>query len=288
MRRALQIGFLVLAPVTVFAAMVGVDRAFGGLGRGQDYVIRLELPPAAGEIGLPKVEGPLDPSRPLVVIDAGHGGRDPGAGTGTLKEKALTLALAQALRDRLIKMGGVRVAMTRDDDSFLVLEERASIARRLKADLFISIHADSAPSSDARGASVYTLSERGSSQTAALLAEAENRADVINGVALSGQSNEVSAILVDLSQRETAALSEDFARLILREGSGRLNFRDGGIQSAAFIVLKSADLPSVLFETGYISSAEDAARLNSSEGRRSFAEVTARAISVYFARHTGG
>ncbi len=288
MRRALQIGFLVLAPVTVFAALLGVDRAFGGLGRGQDYVIRLELPPAAGEIGLPKVEGPLDPSRPLVVIDAGHGGRDPGAGAGPLKEKALTLALAQALRDQLIKTGGVRVALTRDDDSFLVLEERASIARRLKADLFISIHADSAPGADARGASVYTLSERGSNQTAALLAEAENRADVINGVPLSGKSSEVSAILVDLSQRETAALSEDFARLLLREGMGRLNFRDSGIQSAAFIVLKSADLPSILFETGYISSAEDAARLNSAEGRRSFAEVTARAISVYFARHAGG
>lgn len=288
MPRRLSFLLVIVAPVAVFAAMVLADRAFGGAGRGYDYVVRLSLPPPADEIGLPKVLGPLDASRPLVVIDAGHGGHDPGAGNGSLKEKALTLALAQALRDALLAGGGVRVALTRDDDRFLLLPERAGIARRLKADLFISIHADSSGNPDASGATVYTLSERGSSDTAARLAESENRADVINGVSLSGKDDAVSAILVDLSQRESAAQSADFAGLVLREGSGHLNFREQAIQSAAFIVLKSADLPSVLFEAGYISNADDAAWLASSQGQQAFADATARAVRVYFARRLAG
>ena len=288
MRRLVQITIIFLAPIAVFAALVGLDRAFGGQGRGRDYVIRLNLPPPAGEVGLPHVEGPLDPSRPLVVIDAGHGGFDPGAGTGSLKEKALTLSLAKALRDALLAHGGIRVALTRDDDRYLLLPERAGIARRLKADLFISIHADSAPNSGASGGTVYTLSDRGSSQTAARLADAENRADTVNGVQLSGLSNSVNAILVELSQRETAAASADFAQLILREGEGKLRFKDRSIQSAAFVVLKSADLPSILFEAGYISSPDDAGWLHSQEGKQAFADATAQAIRVYFARHQPG
>ncbi len=282
--RLLPLLLLVLAPVGVFAAMVAVDRMFGAPGRGLDYVIRLDLPPAGGEIGLPRIEGPLDASRPLVVIDAGHGGHDPGAGSGSIKEKAVTLALADALRDRLLAQGGVRVALTRDDDRFLLLTERAGIARRLKADLFISIHADSAVDDEATGATVYTLSGRGSSEAAARLATKENRADTVNGVALGQQSDAVSAILVDLSQRETEARSHEFARLVLREGAEWLHFREQGLQSAAFVVLKSADLPSVLFEAGYISNPADAAQLASAGGRRIFADVTARAIRVYFAR----
>ncbi len=288
MRRAPPFILLLLIPVAVLAGLVWLDSAFGIAGRGRDYVIRLDLPPPAGEVGLPPIEGPLDPSRPLVVIDAGHGGFDPGAGSERVREKDITLALARALRDRLIEGGGVRVALTRGDDRFLVLEERAGIARRLKADLFISIHADAAPTDAARGGTVYVLSERGSNQTAALLAEKENRANVINGVQLSRQSGDVSSILVDLAQRETLAQSEDFAALILREGRGDLHFKDGAIQSAAFIVLKSADLPSVLFEAGYITSPEDSAWLKSGEGRDAFAKSVAQAIRVYFARHQPG
>lgn len=287
MRRLLQIGLLLLSPVVLLGAMLLADRLLGGPGRGRDYVVRLTLPPGSGEVGLPQVQGPLDPSRPLVVIDAGHGGHDPGAGTDGLREKDLTLALAMALRDELLAHGGVRVALTRSDDRFLVLEERAGIARRLKADLFLSIHADSAPGSDASGGTVFTLSDRGSSQTAARLAEAENRADTVNGVQLSRQADAVSAILVDLSQRETRALSEDFAALILREGEGQLRFKDRNIQSAAFVVLKSADLPSVLYEAGYISSPDDTAFLDSAGGRAAFAKATAGAVRAYFARHGG-
>jgi N-acetylmuramoyl-L-alanine amidase len=288
MRSATNLLLLILAPLAgialLFALLLVADRYFGAPGAGRDYVLRIPLPQAGGRLGLPPIEGPLDASRPLVVIDAGHGGHDPGAGAGTLREKDITLALAQALRARLLADGGVRVALTRDSDRFLLLPERAEIARELKADLFISIHADSAVNPDAWGATLYTLSDRGSNEEASRLAASENRADTVNGVALSGQSDAVSAILVDLSQRESAAQAAEFARLVLREGTGKIDFRERSIQSAAFIVLKSADVPSVLFEAGYLSNQNDAARLASPEGRQRFAEVTARAIRIHFAR----
>lgn len=285
MRRVLLLLLIVLAPLAAFAAMVAVDRTFGAAGRGFDYVVTVELPPAGGIAGLPKIEGPLDASRPLVVIDAGHGGKDPGAGAGTLKEKALTLGLALALRDELLKQGGVRVALTRSDDTYLFLEERPGIARRLGADLFISIHADSTEGeTTARGATVYTLSSKGSSQEAEKIAVRENAADLVNGVRIKEQSDQVGAILVDLSQRETQSLSEQFAGLILREGGGLIPFKVETSQSAAFVVLKSPDVPSVLFEIGYLNNPEDMGRLSSPAGRNAFAGTLAQAIKVFFAR----
>jgi N-acetylmuramoyl-L-alanine amidase len=277
---------VLLAPVAVFAAMVAADRMFGAPGRGYAYVLRVELPEPMDEVGLPTIVGPADAGRPLVVIDAGHGGHDPGAGAGATKEKDLTLALAIALRDRLVADGGVRVALTRSEDRYLFLDERSGIARRMNADLFLSIHADSVAGSDASGASIYTLSDKGSSQTAARMAERENRADRINGVSLASANDAVSAILVDLSQRKAQSRSDEFAALLLREAKGQIGFRDDAIQSAAFVVLKSPDVPSVLFETGYISNAEDTARLLSAEGRQAFAQSTASAIRVFFARQT--
>jgi len=285
MRRDLKIGLVVIAGVLLCLAIAGGLWFYGKRTVSKPFSIGLALPPPAGEVGLPAIKGPLDPSRPLVVIDAGHGGFDPGAGSGSPKEKDITLALAKALQSELLAAGGIRVAMTRDSDRYLLLPERAGIARRLKADLFISIHADSAGDSTARGATIYTLSDRGSNETAARLAEEENRADTVNGVQLAGQDNAVNAILVDLSQREALAQSVDFANLILREGAGEMHFREQSMQSAAFVVLKSADLPSVLFEAGYISNPDDAARLASPAGRKAFAEVTSRAIRAYFARH---
>ena len=284
MPRSLQLLAVIVAPLVVFAAMVAADRSFGRPGAGLDYIVRVELPSGRGEVGLPQVEGPLDASRPLVVIDPGHGGHDPGAGQGALKEKELTLALALALKGRLLEEGGIRVALTRSDDRFLVLEERSGIARRLKADLFLSIHADSADRVEASGATVYTLSDRGTSEIASRLATRENRSDTVNGVQLSSTSDAVSAILVDLSQRETQGRSDEVARLILREGAGRLPFRERSLQQANFIVLKSPDVPSVLFEAGYISNEDDAGRLASREGKAAFAESTAQAIRVFFAR----
>jgi N-acetylmuramoyl-L-alanine amidase len=287
MPRLFQLTMLVAAPVALVGAMVAADRLFAAPGGGYAYVERIALPPAVGEIGLPTVRGPLDASRPLVVIDAGHGGHDPGAGREPLVEKVVTLGLAHALRDELLRGGGIRVAMTREDDRFLLLPERSGMARRLNADLFLSIHADSVEGSgDARGASVYTLAERGTSETAARLAARENRADTINGVSLESTSDAVSAILVDLSQRETQAQSEQFARLVLREAAGKMRLHDRNVQSAAFVVLKSPDMPSVLFESGYISNPEEAAMLASAEGRALFARTMAQAIRAYFARQS--
>lgn len=287
MPRLFQFVLLAAAPLALVGLMVAADRLFAAPGRGHSYVERIRLVPAAREVGLPEIRGPLDPSRPLVVIDAGHGGHDPGAGRSPLVEKVLTLGLARALRDELLRGGGIRVAMTREDDRFLLLPERSGIARRLNADLFLSIHADSVEgSSEARGASVYTLSDRGSSETAARLAAQENRADVVNGVSLASTSDAVSAILVDLSQREAQANSEQFARLILREAAGRLTLHDREVQSAAFVVLKSPDMPSVLLESGYISNPEEAALLASPQGRQAIARTAARAIRAYFARRS--
>jgi len=237
-------------------------------------------------IGLPRVEGPPDASRPLVVIDAGHGGRDPGASNGPVVEKTVTLALARAVRDELLKDGGVRVALTRSDDRFMVLQERSGIARRLGADLFLSIHADSVDNDTARGASVYTLSGKGSNEAAARIAAKENRADIVNGVALDSENDSVTAILVDLSQDDTHRRSRQFAQLILREFPANVRLHDRDVQSAAFVVLKSPDLPSVLFESGFVSNADDAVFLTSDEGRRALSSALARAIRIYFARQS--
>lgn len=250
--------------------------------------ITVSIPTITKGIALPPVEGPADPSRPLVVIDAGHGGHDPGAsnaGRG-YREKDVTLALAQALRDRLVIDGRVRVALTRADDRFLALDERYDIARKLGADLFISVHADAADSRDAQGATIYTLSETASDREAARLAARENRADIVNGVNLGEQSGAVSSILIDLSQREAMGRSSDFARLLYREAAPAIRFRASYHRFASLIVLKAPDIPSVLFEAGYITNDDDAALLTSPAGRQKVAQALARAAEVYFARRS--
>lgn len=286
-----QIALVFLAPVLILAGLYVLGTALGVKAPllGRSYVIRLVLPDANAAVGLPPVDGPQDTGRPLVVIDAGHGGHDPGASgpdtLGDLREKTLTLGLARALRDELLRGGGIRVALTRNDDRFLVLEERAEIARRLGADLFLSIHADSAgDQAGVSGASVYTLSTRASSEAAARFAARENSADIVNGVPLANQDPQVNAILVELAQRRSQERSDEFAGLILREGEGVLEFHPQARRSAALVVLKAPDMPSALFEAGFISNPRDAGRLASPEGQRRFAESMARAIRVYFAR----
>lgn len=255
---------------------------------GRDYVLRLLLPDAGNPVDLPEISGPEDKSRPLLVIDPGHGGRDPGASEAGYREKDLVLGLAKALRDKLVADGGIRVALTRSDDRFLVLQERFEIARRLDADLFLSIHADSAgEENDAAGASIYTLSDGASSEAAARFAARENSADAVNGVAMENQSADVNAILIDLSQRRVQQDSAEFARLILREGEGSLKFHPQARRSAALAVLRAPDVPSILYESGFITNSEDAARLTSAEGRENFAAAMARAVRIYFARQTG-
>lgn len=248
--------------------------------------ITVRIPDPAPSIALPPIAGPRDPRRPLVVIDAGHGGHDPGAYNQKLdlREKDLTLAIAQATRDELLKTGRIRVALTRGDDRFLVLQERYGIARKLGADLFISIHADAAETPAARGATVYTLSDVASDREAARLAARENRADVINGIDLSDKTSAVSSILIDLTQRETMEASTRFAELLHREALPHFPFRSPYHRFASLIVLKSPDTPSVLFEAGYVSNDEDAAWMAGKDGRLQLAKGLAAAISVHFAR----
>ena len=247
------------------------------------YTVSQAVPPAK-PARLPRVDG--DERRPLVVIDAGHGGVDPGAisPTSGLREKDVTLRIAKAIRDQLLASGRVRVALTRLDDRYLVLRERYGIARRLHADLFMSIHCDSVGQGDASGASVYTLSEVASDKEAARLATRENRADVIDGVDLGDAGADVRSILIDLTQRETMNQSAGFARLLGREAKPLIPVKPVFHRMASLMVLKAPDMPSILFETGYISNPRDAEFLDSDEGRERIAQSVERAVEVHFAR----
>jgi N-acetylmuramoyl-L-alanine amidase len=243
---------------------------------------------AAEARGLPRIYGTAGQDRPLVILDAGHGGHDPGAVSphGGSQEKNVTLALAEAVRDALTASGRVRVAMTREDDRFIVLRDRYEIARRMKADLFISIHADAAPSNDdARGATIYTLSEVASDREAALLAAQQNDSDRIGGAPLS-KDEEVNRILIDLAQRESMNISAAFASLLKREAEPYFPFRPDYHRFASLIVLKAPDIPSILLETGYLTNAIDSAYIQSTQGRRQIALGVTSAVEAHFARRT--
>lgn len=283
-----QLWSILLAPIVLIAALYAFGLTLPVPYLGRDYVVRIRLPDPDERVSLPRIYGPQDATRPLVVIDAGHGGHDPGAGGGGLREKDVVLRLALALKDKLLQQGGVRVALTREDDRFLVLGERSDIPRRMGADIFLSIHADSAVDDEGiEGATIYTLSEEASDEATARLAQRENQSDMVNGVDLENTSDAVTDILVNLSQRRAVQAANDLARLIVREGEGRVVFHPEPRRSAAFAVLKSPDVPSVLFEAGYITNPREAARLASDDGRALFADVVARAIRIYLARQAG-
>ena len=229
--------------------------------------------------------------RPLVVLDPGHGGLDSGtvAPTGDT-EKTIVLEFAQQLRDKLEKSGKYRVAMTRADDRFVPLADRVQLARSRQAALFLSIHADALPhrDSEARGASIYTLSETASDAEAARLAEAENRADVIAGVDLSAEPNDVADILIDLAQRETKAFSANFAHALAKELKATSRLHKHPLKSAGFRVLKAPDVPSVLIELGYVSSSQDLKYLLSDAWRSRAIDSIAQAITTFFATRLAG
>jgi N-acetylmuramoyl-L-alanine amidase len=198
----------------------------------------------------PKVEGD---ARPLIVIDPGHGGIDNGAkGTGGELEKDVVLAFALTLREKLEAQGKYRVAMTRSEDEFIALGERVRFARSRNAALFVSVHADALPKREglAEGATVYTLSENASDAEAARLAETENKADVIAGVDLTAEPDDVANILVDLAQRETKTFSMQFARTVVDELKSAARLHKHPLKSAGFKVLLAPDVPSVLVELG--------------------------------------
>ena len=215
--------------------------------------------------------------RPIVVIDPGHGGRDPGATSvsGQVVEKDLTLALARELRDVLVKRGRVRVAMTRDDDRYLGLDERAAVARRLNAAMFVSLHMDSAPNPLARGATVYSLSDVASDEEAERLASSENR-----GAATDASNGSVQSMLSDLAMQAQMGASAELATRLVRKSAGRFELRPNPHQFASFWVLRRADAPAVLFEAGYISNADDEVLLRSPDQRAKIALALAQAIET--------
>lgn len=224
---------------------------------------------------------------PVVVIDAGHGGKDVGAVSvlGPAKyEKDVVLAVAKAIKKELDASGRVRAILTRSDDRYLRHRDRFELARRNRAELFISVHADSAPVPDASGATVYTLSETASDAEAARLAAKENRSDIIAGVDLGIETSEVSDILIDLAQRETMNTAAAFAATLQRELRQDIKVRSQFHRFAGFLVLKAPDVPSVLLETGYLSNETDSRFLFSPAGQARIAKGVRRAVEGHFLR----
>jgi N-acetylmuramoyl-L-alanine amidase len=263
--------------VTVVAAMAAAG-IFVFAGRGSDAAAQSSLtvnvpPPVNDRI----YASPIARGRPIVVIDAGHGGRDPGAisVSGQVREKELTLSLARALRDELVKRGRVRVAMTRDQDDYLTLDDRAAVPRRLNAAMFVSIHVDSAPNPLARGASVYSLSDVASDAEAARLAAREN-ADADRGP----RSGTVDSMLADLAMRSQMSASADFATRLVGKAAGRVELRPNPHRFAAFHVLRRADTPAVLFEAGYLSNVDDEVMLREPVARSKMVLALAQAIEA--------
>ncbi|MGE0179563.1 MAG: N-acetylmuramoyl-L-alanine amidase, partial [Sphingomonas sp.] len=220
-------GRTVLIAIALLGVLAALLLLIGRPGASDGVSIALPPPATQGDEPLPPVTAARGANPPLVVIDAGHGGRDPGASSaldGT-PESRVTLALAIAMRDALAATGRVRVALTRSGDTYIALEDRYEIARRLGADMFISVHADVAPQNDqARGATVYTLSEVASDREAAALAQRENEANRLGAARMSGDPN-VNLILIDLAQRESMNRAADFARLLHREAAPIFTFR---------------------------------------------------------------
>jgi N-acetylmuramoyl-L-alanine amidase len=230
-------------------------------------------------------------ARPLVMLDPGHGGLDNGTTTaGGETEKAIVLDFALLLRDKLEKTGKYRVAMTRSDDRFVPLGERVRLARAQGAALFISIHADALPRRDdeTRGAAVYTLSETASDAEAAHLAESENKADLIAGVDLSSEPDDLAGILIDLAQRETKAFSVQFARTLVHELKTAARLHKKPIKSAGFRVLKAPDVPSVLIELGYVTSRADLKLLTSDAWRARTTDSMVQAVQTFFTTRVAG
>jgi N-acetylmuramoyl-L-alanine amidase len=222
----------------------------------------LPLPPIEGRAG-----------RPLLVIDAGHGGHDPGASGDNVIEKQITLATALAIRDAVLKQGRLRVALTRSDDRYLLLGERPEIARALGAKLFVSVHADSGEGGT--GATIYTLSETASDPAAARVAARENSAGA------AANDAEVAAILGDLARDERLGASLAFADRLHNGAASALPFRGEYHRSANFVVLRGATMPAILLELGYLSDVNDVVRLQSPEGRAAIGEAVAHAADLF-------
>lgn len=254
-------------------------------------VPRLSAPPPV--VATPAPAAPAAPSakkqrkdrKPLIMIDPGHGGVDPGAMSRSgAWEKHIVLDFARELRRQLLSTGRFDVQMTRDTDVFVRLRDRIAIARRAGADLFISVHADSIGNRSVRGTSVYTLSETASDKEADALANKENKADLIAGVDLNERSDDVVNILIDLAQRETMNESAIFAKELVSELARHRQMLRNTHRFAGFAVLKAPDIPSVLVELGYLSNMQDEKMLRTPAERRRMVASFVDAVQAYFAR----
>lgn len=240
-----------------------------------------EAPPTAAERPAPAKRA--DGKR-VIVIDPGHGGIDPGAiGIRRTKEKDVVLAFSRALRDKLGANKNYEVILTRDDDTFLSLKQRVKVARQNQADLFIAVHADTVRGASVRGATLYTVSEKASDAEAEALAQKENRADIIGGMDLGTENEEVTDILIELAQRETKNHSIFFAKKAATQLQLVTHMTGKPTRSAGFVVLKAPDVPSVLLELGYLSNKADEALLVSPKWQAQVTDAMAKAIDTYFA-----
>lgn len=275
-------------PARLVLDLVSIDR--------ESFLRELALEQKQRRKGEPQRKAEREPAstndgRPVIVIDPGHGGVDSGtAAASGESEKTVVLDFARALRDRLEKVGKYRVVMTRNDDSFVSLADRVRVGRVNKAALFISIHADAIPRRDdeTRGATIYTGSETASDGDAARLAESENRADLLAGAELAAEPDDVADILIDLTHRETKAFSAQFARTLVGQLKSAARMHKHPLRSAGFKVLKAPDVPSVLVELGYMSSAQDVKLITSETWRKRTTEAITQAVNQFFGTRLAG
>ena len=260
-------------------------------GQGRQIVISLgaapvavALPPAA-PVAVRAAHAPADEGRDVIVaIDAGHGGQDPGAsGAAGTHEKDVVLAIARALARRIDAEPGMKAYLTRDDDRFIPLRERMNLARKARADIFVSVHADSIRNRDVSGSSVYVLADRGaSSEAARWLAEQENAADLKGGVSLGDKSDQLAAVLMDVSQGASIGSSVVAAERVLSQLDRVGTIRKTEVQRAAFAVLKSPDIPSMLVETAYISNPAEERKLRTAAHQQAVAEAIFNGVRDHF------
>ena len=258
--------------------------AYEAAARPPKPVLRAKPAAPAGPVPLPKLKPAPKPVRHLIAIDAGHGGRDPGAiATNGLREKTLALAFARELRTVLVESGRYQVVMTRDGDRKIRLKRRVVIARNAGADLFLSIHLDRLENRDVRGASVYTLSDEASDVETAELAARENKADIVADVDLTdGYDEDVAKVLISLVQQNTMNCSAALAATLLPELERVAPLIRRPHRFGDFRVLKAPDIPSVLVELGFLSNDQDAERLTSKTHRRALAGAILNALDTYF------
>ncbi len=258
-----------------------------GDGRGHRLVIDLpagdgnlaEAPARTVQTALPSSDRDI-----IIAIDAGHGGRDPGAiGPAGTFEKTITLAVAREIARQVNAMRGYKAVLIRDSDVFIPLEQRYRLARQAQADLFVSIHADAAPRSTAAGSSVYVLSTRGATNEAARwLADRENAADLVGGVKLDDKDNTLAAVLLDLAQSATMKASEDSANQVLNALKRVGKAHKPAVERANFVVLRSPDVPSMLVEAAFLSNPGEERKLNDPDYRRRLSAAVADGIRDFF------